>query len=1042
MVASLERLRTQLGAEGELDAAIDEACAERRAHGGADSLEACHAQAARCLCVLDCGRKRWPMWESSAKGLLYERLGALSANNGSYVKEGDGVELAAMVDAGELLLAANLDEVTAAKVLEQIGPRDAHTPEVLAWGEKVLAELRALQTLEQHAAVHAARASGAKARNARLQSAAKDRVTGMQGCDAAFETAQGETLAVVEIVFQSIFGERQSRFASWLLEAEQFRARSFTSGTFISRGVRPGDANGAVGQSCGGGDGDGPDAPDGPDGPDASDGCDDGIAGDAVRAPAASGSASRRSTRHPRPSSRTRPRRCARPKRRQRRINPQQALLDDLDERLQRGATIQQLGFGSEEQVDLFRLSKRRLMDPHPDRSDYRSAYFLDGLAATVSRSAGAMCGGENGSGEGGSAGGSVCGGNDGSNAVLGRTTADGGARGKAPIDFMRAVSAGSEAERAHTIVKIPAAVDGTLSFFRARSQLHGATTSAWRDVAIFYKNGETVRLQQAVFAGLPTLRSVRPEHRALACALLERSVLRTRETQIPALRTAGLWKALSSKHSGENRYESKHDLAILGVDGVAELRDRALRRIAATFGDSGGGGAAAASSSGSGGGRGSSSASTAAPKPMELMAALAVELVCDVGPETILRPVARRLVAAPELEVERSDFDECISDHVWHMRLGHALTLMDAKASRTHTRVKHIQSVCEDEDEVLARVLALEHTAYITASYHRKLIIEDSTEAMADGPLAATWANGDALAMCKVVCDVGAESAQRQEAKQPSLATCRHSISGLPWVSKPRTASSKKGAGEGRSLAGYADGSRPDLSLVQAILENSKLLHKAATQRQNGAHALLAALSKLPGGGGLCSKRTVTYLEGTGLIGGVLEPYVTGGAGSRNALKFLAAVLGIEWCDVDEAAFMRPFKAMLEFVDANGRRPLEAAVYERASAVPALSGLEDMCAELASGLFTGGSLETLLCDVIWRCWRPIKLEAHKPRLPRWNAEASGGELLCAYAIFRMVGEAATVVDVDAFIAAWCKAKSAGGALPTSHWVSLHGGVV
>ena len=77
-----------------------------------------------------------------------------------------------------------------------------------------------------------------------------------------------------------------------------------------------------------------------------------------------------------------------------------------------------------EEQVRLFKLSKERLMDPHPDRSDYRSStHILDGLAATVSRSSGARQGeGEDGS-------------NDGANAVLGGATQPGGARGKAPVD-------------------------------------------------------------------------------------------------------------------------------------------------------------------------------------------------------------------------------------------------------------------------------------------------------------------------------------------------------------------------------------------------------------------------------------------------------------------------------------------------------------------------------------------------------------------------------------------------------------------------------
>ena len=72
-------------------------------------------------------------------------------------------------------------------------------------------------------------------------------------------------------------------------------------------------------------------------------------------------------------------------------------------------------------------------MDPHPDRSDYRSStHILDGLAATVSRSSGARQG-------------------DGANAVLGGATQPGGARGKAPVDYMAAIAA-PEAERAHHI--------------------------------------------------------------------------------------------------------------------------------------------------------------------------------------------------------------------------------------------------------------------------------------------------------------------------------------------------------------------------------------------------------------------------------------------------------------------------------------------------------------------------------------------------------------------------------------------------------------
>jgi len=121
-----------------------------------------------------------------------------------------------------------------------------------------------------------------------------------------------------------------------------------------------------------------------------------------------------------------------------------------------------------------------------------------------------------------------------------------------------------------------------------------------------------------------------------------------------------GQARAAPTKHRGETRYQSKHDLDLLGTKGVLDLRERAAKRLAAMRsgggkalgvggGGRGGGGGGAGGSVVVGGGGGSegsgsdgaSSASTALPPPpypMELMAALAVELVCEVGPQTILR--------------------------------------------------------------------------------------------------------------------------------------------------------------------------------------------------------------------------------------------------------------------------------------------------------------------------------------------------------------------------------------------------------------------
>ena len=98
-----------------------------------------------------------------------------------------------------------------------------------------------------------------------------------------------------------------------------------------------------------------------------------------------------------------------------------------------------------------------------------------------------------------------------------------------------------------------------------------------------------------------------------------------------------------------------------------------------------------------------------------------------------------------------------------------------------------------------------------------------------------------------------------------------------------------------------------------------------------------------------------------------------------------------------------------------------------RAATVGSDGGLEQACAELASGQFTGGMLETLLCDVIWRLWRPVRLQASKPRLPSWTPESSGRIPLDACAIFRGTDTTPTIVNLHAFLQEWCAPPPGGG---------------
>ena len=109
------------------------------------------------------------------------------------------------------------------------------------------------------------------------------------------------------------------------------------------------------------------------------------------------------------------------------------------------------------------------------------------------------------------------------------------------------------------------------------------------------------------------------------------------------------------------------------------------------------------------------------------------------------------------------------------------------------------------------------------------------------------------------------------------------------------------------------------------------------------------------------------------------------------------------------------------------GTASAHACSSPRAATVGSDGGLEQACAELASGQFTGGMLETLLCDVIWRLWRPVRLQASKPRLPSWTPESSGRIPLDACAISRGTDTTPTIVNLHAFLQEWCAPPPGGG---------------
>ena len=261
----------------------------------------------------------------------------------------------------------------------------------LPYFRRLLGELRRLQTLEAHRASHLAEGGTQASRDATLTNVTKDVPMGIQGKDEAkhFEAAQAASLELIDLVFRAIFGDAQSQFASDLLEAPQFRGLSFTTATCISR-TRPAPDAGQAAEP-------GPSrchpagrppltqpslreqadapppppapAPPPPPPPPAA-------AAAAAEATAGRGAPSRRSARNGAGGSAAAPLQAKRRRQAAPPSSAQEELLRELDRQLA-AKGFAALGFKSEEEVELYRVSKRRLMELLPRWRNRRSRDWI-----------------------------------------------------------------------------------------------------------------------------------------------------------------------------------------------------------------------------------------------------------------------------------------------------------------------------------------------------------------------------------------------------------------------------------------------------------------------------------------------------------------------------------------------------------------------------------------------------------------------------------------------------------------------------------------
>jgi hypothetical protein len=126
--------------------------------------------------------------------------------------------------------------------------------------------------------------------------------------------------------------------------------------------------------------------------------------------------------------------------------------------------------------------------------------------------------------------------------------------------------------------------------------------------------------------------------------------------------------------------------------------------------------------------------------------------------------------------------------------------------------------------------------------------------------------------------------------------------------------------------------------------------------------------------------------------------------------------------------------KKLLEQTNDRGDTAIAAELRATATACPALADHEEFCALLGSTCLTGGTLETMLCDMIWRCFRRAILGCEKPRVDDWDEASSGGNPMAVFPIWED-NEKSTkpkLLHIREYFAAYVDARRKGETLPSA----------
>ena len=572
---------------------------------------------------------------------------------------------------------------------------------------------------------------------------------------------------------------------------------------------------------------------------------------------------------------------------------------------------------------------QERFTNAHGDREDYLDEEeFLDGLACLLTRSKGG----------------------EGPLRLLGEPLNGSKAQphsvdalSPSACDFMASVVAqdhgASQEQHVRHLASLEAPEETAISFVRASTMLHSGDPASWRDVSPIYKNGGVARTLKLLYSQLPALLDesvhvVKPDRRReLGLQILKRFVVAHVALEVPGLRAAHLWKASESKHSGEQCYR-KTD-AIWDVERFLSRADCRLQfeAIKTAVLDAAGGGTEAC------------------------MAAALEVMLLHVAPQTFYRPIALFLMEQSrdsDRPLTRADFP-FIDAYVWERRIGHTLTMLDAKVSRYIEFAMKLKAKKLSATASLKCMLQWGHAAQIVASEFRERLAEDG-----GGPLCDVWLADDVEEKRALVSRMAVTNAcEVREYGARSIAIKRFGISGFPFMTKPPDAATGRG-GRAPSLVGYADLSHPELSFLSAIENRRGALYAASSK--DGARGLLERLNKpdIKGGGGLVSERTMTHIEPTGMVGGVLEPYQSGGAGTRKAWLFVVAlvefILQKTGLAYKPTGVLRALKTTLEKT-VGGETSLARRLRHVAAECEALHGLEDCASFMANTALTGGGL-------------------------------------------------------------------------------------